>query len=145
MNKGRNFTLQYELSEISGPKHTCVKIYKRRCLILSATKRTEWLMSCVQQTGTQSQSVFVTCCHLPGKCSTTHHIVATDEYLKERETVPITGVDLYLGRGVDSHHAAQKHEFSYKILSNVLMCEQLTQLNMFKNFMYNKPTNALFW
>lgn len=105
MNEGRNFTLWCEPSEISGPKHSCVKIYKRRCLILRTTKRTEWLMSCVQQTGTQSESVFVTCCHLSGNCSTTHHIVATDEYLKEGETVRITVVDLYLCRGVESHHA----------------------------------------
>ena len=105
MNEERNFTLRCEPSEISGPKHSCVKIYKRRCLILRATKRTEWLMSCVQQTGTQSESVFVTCCHLSSNCSTTHHIVATDEYLKEGETVRITVVDLYLCRGVQSHRA----------------------------------------
>ena len=41
MNERRNFTFQCEPSEISGPKHSCVKIYKRRCLILGATKRTE--------------------------------------------------------------------------------------------------------
>ena len=41
MNKGRNFTLQSDPSRISGPKLSCAKIYKRRCLILRATKRTE--------------------------------------------------------------------------------------------------------
>jgi len=54
-------------------------------------------MSCVQQTGTQSESVFVTCCHLSGNCSTTHHIVATDEYLKEgKQFVSPVSISIYV-------------------------------------------------
>jgi hypothetical protein len=88
VNKGRNLTLRGVLCKptlTSGLTNFYGVIYKRRCLILCATKRAEWLMSCVQQTGAQSQPVFITCCHLLGNCSTAHHIVATDVYLKEQK------------------------------------------------------------
>jgi hypothetical protein len=81
-------------------------------------------MSCVQQTGTQSETAFVTCCHLSGNCSTTNHIVATDEYLKEGEIVRITGVDLYVEESTVILFV-YKQQFGYEILSNVLMEEQL--------------------
>ena len=134
INKGRNFIFQCKPALTSGPKHSCATIYNRRCLILCATKRTGWLMSCVQQTGTQSQSVFIMCCHLPGNCSTTHHIVATDEYLKERKQFVLRmPISIYVDEYKIYVLSRTNEHFCRNLFKYINKTAITTWLNVFKN------------